>query len=279
MKRTTVIIAGLDVHIYTTKTFATSTKPILALFALHGRLESSETGSIQNLIPPLVDAAEKHESEKGKDLMVIALDHRNHGTRLRDNTANLDFKENANHLHDMWTIQAGTAQDVSFLMDYLEAYLFPAGERSIVEWGVAGISLGGHAAWILAAAEPRVTLAIPIIGCPDYLKLMVPRAAASGIAMRPPHFPESLVKVIRAKGPPALPYTSKGHENPFLGKKILVLSGEADTLVPWTASQVFVEGLEVGPTGVKEYILFHGVGHAVPPPMVNAAVNFVLGVL
>jgi hypothetical protein len=69
MKQTTVI-AGLDVHIYTTAKFATSTKPILALFVLHGRLGSSDTGSVQDLISGLVDAAEKHEGER--DLLVVA---------------------------------------------------------------------------------------------------------------------------------------------------------------------------------------------------------------
>jgi hypothetical protein len=69
MKRTTVI-AGLNIHTYTTDKFATSTKPILALFALHGRLGSSETGPVQELISALVNAAEGHANEK--DLMVVA---------------------------------------------------------------------------------------------------------------------------------------------------------------------------------------------------------------
>ncbi|KAF7375079.1 Phd finger domain-containing protein [Mycena sanguinolenta] len=208
--------------------------------------------------------------------MIVAFDHRNHGTRLRNNTANLSFAENANHVHDMWAIQSGTAQDVSFLIDLLEAYLFPMGNRVIAEWGVAGISLGGHSTWMAAAADPRIKLAIPIIGCPDYLKLMEPRAASHGIAMAPPHFPESLLKVIRAKALTALPYTSVGPENPFLGKKVLILCGGDDMLVPWTASQAFVEGLETGPAGSKEYIIYDGVGHAVPPPMVQATRSWCL---
>jgi pimeloyl-ACP methyl ester carboxylesterase len=132
---------------------------------------------------------------------------------------------------------------------------------------------------MVAAAEPRVKLAIPIIGCPDYLALMEPRAAAHGIGVGPPYFPESLLKVIRARALTALPYTSKGAENPFLGKKVLVLSGGSDPVVPWAASEAFVEGLEVGPAGTKEFIVFEGVGHMVPPPMVHAAVRFVLGML
>ena len=41
----------------------------------------------------------------------------------------------------------GTAQEVSFLIDFLPAYLFPEGDRKIDTWAVAGVSLGGHSAW------------------------------------------------------------------------------------------------------------------------------------
>ncbi|KAJ7454866.1 Alpha/Beta hydrolase protein [Mycena latifolia] len=274
---TTTVIAGLNVHTYTTESFGSSTKPILALFFLHGRLGSTESPYVQNLITALVNAAAA-ANEKQKDLMIVAFDHRNHGTRLRAPTANLDFKENPNHVHDMYSIQTGTAKDVSFVMDFLPAYLFPGGERTISEWGVAGVSLGGHSTWIAGAADPRLKLMVPIIGCPDYLGLMVPRAEAQGIAMGPPHFPESLLKVISESTLTGLPYTSKGDENPFLGKKVLVLSGGSDPLVPWTASQKFVEGLEVG-TGSKEVVVQEGAGHEVTPEMVKAMVAFTLRAL
>ena len=45
-------------------------------------------------------------------------------------------------------ITAGTARDVSFLIDFLPAYLYPSNEKCISGWGVAGISLGGHSTWI-----------------------------------------------------------------------------------------------------------------------------------
>ena len=44
---------------------------------------------------------------------------------------------------------AGTAHDVSFLIDFLPAYLFPNEERTISQWLVTGISLGGHSTWIV----------------------------------------------------------------------------------------------------------------------------------
>jgi dienelactone hydrolase len=33
-----------------------------------------------------------------------------------------------------------------------------------------GISLGGHAAWQVLFADPRVTAGVVIIGCPDYMR-------------------------------------------------------------------------------------------------------------
>jgi len=44
---------------------------------------------------------------------------------------------------------AGTARDVSFMIDFLPSYLFPHEESKIDSWGVAGISLGGHSTWII----------------------------------------------------------------------------------------------------------------------------------
>ena len=42
----------------------------------------------------------------------------------------------------------GTMRDMSFLIDFLPSFLYPTGRMPIVEWGVAGKSLGGHATWI-----------------------------------------------------------------------------------------------------------------------------------
>ena len=46
-------------------------------------------------------------------------------------------------------VAAGTAADVSHLIDFLPSYLFPNGERTIEQWLCAGRSLGGHATWIV----------------------------------------------------------------------------------------------------------------------------------
>ena len=56
--------------------------------------------------------------------------------------------DNPTHAQDMYSILCGTAHDVSMLIDYLPSYLFPNDENEIVDWGVCGVSLGGHAVWI-----------------------------------------------------------------------------------------------------------------------------------
>jgi hypothetical protein len=109
--------------------------------------------------------------------------------------------------------------------------------------------------------EPRLTLRIPIIGCPDYTKLISKRAKSSRIPFAPPYFPTSFKTYIETHDPAKLPYHVKDTSNPFFGKKVLVLSGKEDRLVPWVASAEFVEGLEVGEGGVKRVVVEEGAGH------------------
>jgi hypothetical protein len=58
------------------------------------------------------------------------------------------MEDNKTHAQDMYSILSGTAHDVSMLIDYLPSYLFPKDDHEIVDWGVCGVSLGGHAVWL-----------------------------------------------------------------------------------------------------------------------------------
>jgi len=121
-------------------------------------------------------------------------------------------------------------------------------------------------------AEPRLSVGIPIIGCPDYLALMHSRAKASGLQFGPPTLPDSLLEVIKRESPVCTPVASR---NPFLGKKILVLAGGKDELVPWEFSESFVEQIEVGEEGVKKVLVYPDVGHKFTASMAEDVVNFV----
>lgn len=59
------------------------------------------------------------------------------------------------HAQDMLAMQTGTANDVSFLADFLPSFLFPNDEVQIVRWAVTGISLGGHSVWIVLKQGER----------------------------------------------------------------------------------------------------------------------------
>ncbi|KAG1760872.1 hypothetical protein EDD22DRAFT_988083 [Suillus occidentalis] len=124
-------------------------------------------------------------------------------------------------------------------------------------------------------AEPRLIPGIPIIGCPDYTKLISQRAASSDIPFSPPYFPVSFPTYVGTHDPAQLAYRAKDASNPFFGKKVLVLSGKEDKLVPWVASAEFVDGLEVWEGGVKRVVVEEGAGHEYTRVMQKEAGVFV----
>lgn len=107
------------------------------------------------------------------------------------------------------------------------------------------------------------------------MKLITRRAKYSHIELVPPHFPDSLRQYIKQNDPAQAPYTAADESNPFLGKKVLVLSGGDDPLVPFSYAEEFVTNLNVGPKGVKEVMVAPGVGHECTPEMVKQMATFV----
>jgi dipeptidyl aminopeptidase/acylaminoacyl peptidase len=103
--------------------------------------------------------------------------------------------------------------------------------------------------------EPRIHIGIPICGCPDYLTLLERRAEYLGVPRTPPYFPASLRALVRAND------TVPDAAAAFAGKRMLVLAGADDKLVPWEASRTFVEALDVGRGGRKVVMVVPGVKH------------------
>lgn len=274
VSKQTVGIAGLPVHVYSNRVLGEITGKVAVLFFLHGRTRSASK------IGRFVEEILRHLSEKvgttEVELLVVTFDQRNHGERLLSTAANNAWDEGNNqHAIDMYAIHTGSARDISFLIDFLPAYLFPSAEARVVQWLAGGISLGGHSTWYALRHEPRISLGIPIIGCPDYLRLMTLRAKASNVAFEPPYIPASFLAYVQKEDPVAAPYTLSDASNPFLGKKILVLSGGDDPVVQWECSEAFVKDLEVGSQGAKKVIVYPGVGHECTPAMLKETADFV----
>ncbi|RDX43993.1 hypothetical protein OH76DRAFT_1487426 [Lentinus brumalis] len=277
MKKQTLNVAGLSVNVFSLEepgedgdgdeeqqdgrqeTKEKKKKPVAVMFLLHGRMSKAE--HMEYVAKAFLDevhqrrkaaagaATPEGEREEVMDLWIVTFDHRNHGSRIVDGQANSAWsdnpsKRNDNHAIDMYAIQTGTAQDVSALIDFLPWYLFPNEERVVKEWIVSGISLGGHSTWIALKNDPRLKVGIPIIGCPDYLALIVPRAEASSIPIEPPYFPKTFVEYVKTHDP-----AGAGAAGAFWGKKILVVAGREDEVVPWAASERFVGELDVGGRG------------------------------
>ncbi|GJJ08657.1 hypothetical protein Clacol_002876 [Clathrus columnatus] len=271
LKKEEIVVSGIKVNVFSNTNISEQGHPVAILFFLHGR-----QGSASDL-DSLVSNIFEHIASYGSSDTELLVDHRNHGTRLVDAIGNKDWKENnEKHAIDMYAIQVGTASDVSTLIDFLPSYLFPNDERKIHEWLLSGISLGGHSTWIALKNDPRIRIGIPIIGCPDYLALICPRASDSGYPINPPYFPVALVNYIKKKDPASVNTTSlDSFENPYIGKRILVLSGGVDKVVPWVASQNFVDKLQVGSSGIKKVVLEETAGHECTSLMIKELAGFI----
>ena len=249
-------------------------------------------------------------------LIAVSFDQRNHGTREVDKVANEAWRSgNPRHAQDMFSQIHGTAADTSILLDYLAAYLFPEEDPvKITQNLIFGISLGGHAAWQVLLRDPRITTGIIGIGCPDYVRLMMDRARLSKIAdwdstnpykfLSSKSFTRTLCSAVEKHDPAGLimreldgasiedrlhePSDSERNKISMIldrtlrGKRILLLSGGADKLVPYRCGEPFLVFLKTainsyykhGGIVLKDYV-FDDVGHEISPEMVGELIRFV----
>jgi hypothetical protein len=164
-------IAGILTTVYGLDELPPSCTSVAVLWLLHPRL-----GTQERMTPTAIQAIQywntRRQLSSGKGLIAVAFDQRNHGTRQIDKLANEAWRDgNERHAQDMFSIFHGTAVDTSLLIDHLGSYIFPSRGAPPIDQHIAlGVSLGGHSAWQLFFNEPRITAAIVIIGCPDYMR-------------------------------------------------------------------------------------------------------------
>ncbi|PGH10879.1 hypothetical protein AJ79_05239 [Helicocarpus griseus UAMH5409] len=282
ISKSSFTVAGIPVTVYGLSDLPPDVTHVAVLWLLHPRLRSHECMEpiAAYCIHHWNDNCKKDDGPKG--LIAISFDQRNHGSRLVDNRANLAWAQgNKSHAVDMFSIYPpvlplrptdGTAMDTSLLMDHIPSYLFPSNFPCITQNLCLGVSLGGHASWLLLVHEPRITAAVSVIGCPDYIRLMTDRARRSELEsytqgqhkfLGSSDFPNRLIDVVEKWDPVCVLLKPLGRdvgtklratavqrpplrtllEKHLKGKAVLALSGKEDEDVPPDMSEPFINYL------------------------------------
>ncbi|KAG1146190.1 hypothetical protein G6F38_005101 [Rhizopus arrhizus] len=273
VSKQTLTIIGLQLTVYGLEEYKKLPEayPASIMFALHGRLQN------QSSVGPLCEKLcwlNDHKDFAKRHLIVVSFDSPNHGSRLVDEAANYGWKEkgkeNERHGLDMWSMLYGTSRTVSELMDVIEHYLFGPLERPRVEtWGVVGFSMGGHASFLAAAEDPRLSVAIPIVGTSDFLALMTDRLKENGLSAET-CLPSLFCHTVALK-------TANLHER-LKSTHLLIINGQEDRLVKAEFNEPLVRQLHKihqGKEGVDwMYRVLPNVGHAWCPEMTELCMNW-----
>lgn len=188
VSRETVFMAGLEVDVFGLRELlAESPLPrrISCLWLFHGRLGKRDAMA-DIARQALVGWYARRRRGVPGGMIAVAFDQRNHGSRLARESANGSWRDgNSTHAIDMFSMVTGMVADTRNLMDLVEGYVLAAvpqqdGERrgKIEKHLVLGFSLGGHCAWQILFADPRVTAGVMIVSCPDYMSTFNCNASA-----------------------------------------------------------------------------------------------------
>ncbi|KAE9378102.1 hypothetical protein N431DRAFT_541661 [Stipitochalara longipes BDJ] len=309
----TLHVAGILIVVHGLDEVPASCESISVLWLLHGRLGNKD--DMTSIASKCInDWNQRPSPDRKVGLIAVAFDQRNHGIREVQSMANQTWRDgNVRHAQDMFSIFHGTALDTSLLIDHLGSFICLGPDApTINQHLVLGISLGGHAAWQVFLHEPRVTAAVVIIGCPDYMRVMTDRAQLSKLEtykssngarfLGSEDFPKALISSVKKWDPRGLLFgTSEINPNPsekeqvrlrqilnskIKGKQILVCSGGDDKLVPYHCTEPFMKFLKNATSGWYQegnvYVednVYSGIGHAYSEDMVKDTTRFVSNIL
>ncbi|KAK9455437.1 Alpha/Beta hydrolase protein [Dipodascopsis uninucleata] len=265
---TTVNIAGILVYVYGLEELTEAQKNnVVVFFHIHGRTRTYKNSEevILQILADVRKVAGPSGTKKG--FIGVTFDNRNHGARTVDEMSIATWKDgNDNHALDMMSMIDGIAVDIQTVMKYLECYLKVIKPTQFI---ITGKSLGGHVTWNLLSSDPQVFAAISVVGCPDMSSLMAERIGGYSkleeIRENTPRWPTSLTPIYKARDE-LITHIS--------GKKILILNGELDTLVPDKFTRAYIE--KYGGNNEIVYICQPSVGHWLSWEMIDKMVEWFL---
>ncbi|KAI5304172.1 Folylpolyglutamate synthetase [Ascosphaera pollenicola] len=259
--KTSRSIAGIEIHIYSNAVLSDARATFDLVFTMHGR--GNTYLSMEDYAGRILKEHGESQRLRGRELLVVSFDQRNHGHRVVDQVRNEGWDQNATHAKDMWAMVYGTSQDISLLVRLLPTSIYK--EPKLGHVVVSGFSMGGHVTYLSLSQDPLISAGVAVCGCPDYPSLMhgrlatVPLPASEKETLLPPAF----LEVVNATGP---------SPEKLAGKDILVLKGDDDESVPFAAGEGFVNRLDADRVKVTGY---PGVGHELTEGMMREGATWI----
>ncbi|GAB1192616.1 hypothetical protein APSETT444_001809 [Aspergillus pseudonomiae] len=293
----TINIAGFHVYIYGVDELSPQqAEDTVVLFHVHGRTRSyadAELFAHQFLFQL------KQMKNLAKGFVVATFDSRNHGeraawppTRLTTilkvtsnrhatdrltsyvRIAKLYCLDAQPYINDNHEVRTGTEEtrsthgnvfDIQAVMKYLKVY---TGDRfTPTEFVMSGLSLGGHTAWDILSKVEGIQAAIIIVGSPNLTDLLTERlgdAADSEDGTGLTKWPKSISAMYKARD------QSLEQIN---GKRILILNGALDMLVPNKFTLPWVE--RNASQNDVSFNVFENTGHWLSFEMMDTIVEWV----
>lgn len=158
----TLSLGGIFLDIYGLDQVNNASK-ITCLWLLHPRTYSRTV--MGSFAWQIINVAKERIAEPKHAVIALAFDLPNHGSRLIDRAATLEWSSgNKNHAIDLLETVLRGRKDLSALISCVEELY---GRDRIQQHLVLGWSLGGHIAWQAWLWDQRIAAAVVVVGCPD----------------------------------------------------------------------------------------------------------------
>jgi dienelactone hydrolase len=204
------------------------------------------------------DCIDYARSLVARGLLVIGIEHRNHGRRFLSDT-NLDIYAECGPTEIIGIVH-GTAQDISMAIDLLEVH-FGFCPRAI---GVTGHSLAGRTALTAFLLDARIDVCASLIATGDFRQLLQCKYRQKGLDEREitSRLNEGFLRLIDKFDP--VSNLSNLNDRP-----LLLTTGEVDRVVPSACIELFYKKVKAVYSGGHRLELkkYPGVAHKVTSEM------------